>query len=236
MSVKERRPMTNPYNESPFNALPPVVVALALPILAVELLLGAGARGFLGGPGAVGWRLDALRDYAFFGPVLEAMIGTGRWPASEVSRFVTYPFVHYGFTHMLMVIVFLLALGKMVGEVFSAVAVVAIFFASAVAGALAFTFLTDDPAPLAGGYPAVYGLIGAYTFILWVRLGQQGAPQVRAFALIGILLAVQLVFGLLFGSGQQWVAEVAGFCTGFALSFVVSPGGWTRAVARMRAR
>jgi membrane associated rhomboid family serine protease len=228
--------LSNPYNESPFNALPPVVVALALPILAVELVLGAGARGLAGGPEAVGWRLDALRDYAFFGPVLEAMIGTGRWPLSEVARFVTYPFVHYGFTHMLMVMVFLLALGKMVGEVFSAFAVLAIFFGSAVVGALAYTFLTADPAPLAGGYPAVYGLIGAFTFILWVRLGQQGAPQVRAFTLIGLLLFVQLVFGLLFGSGQHWVAEVAGFGTGFALSFVVSPGGWERAVARMRTR
>jgi membrane associated rhomboid family serine protease len=228
--------VSSSYNESPFNALPPVVVALALPIVAVELILGAGARGFIGGPGAVGWRLDALRDYAFFGPVVEAMIETGRWPLTEVARFVTYPFVHYGFTHMLMVMVFLLALGKMVGEVFSAAAVVAIFFASAILGALAFTFLTADPTPLAGGYPAVYGLIGAYTFILWVRLGQQGAPQVRAFALIGLLLFVQLVFGLLFGAGQTWVAEVAGFVTGFALSFVVSPGGWARAVARMRAR
>jgi membrane associated rhomboid family serine protease len=228
--------VSNPYNESPFNALPPVVVALALPILAVELVLGAGARGFLGGPGAVGWRLDALRDYAFFGPVLGAMIETNRWPLSEVSRLVTYPFVHFGFTHMLMVMVFLLALGKMVGEVFSAFAVLAIFFSSAILGALAFTFLTNDPAPLAGGYPAVYGLIGAFTFILWVRLGQEGAPQVRAFTLIGLLLFVQLLFGLLFGAGQHWVAEVAGFGTGFALSFVVSPGGWRRAVARMRAR
>jgi membrane associated rhomboid family serine protease len=228
--------VSSSYNESPFNALPPVVVALALPIVAVELILGAGARGFVGGPGAVGWRLDALRDYAFFGPVLEAMMETGRWPLPEVARFVTYPFVHYGFTHMLMVMVFLLALGKMVGEVFSAAAVVVIFFVSAIVGALAFTFLTDDPTPLAGGYPAVYGLIGAYTFILWVRLGAQGAPQTRAFTLIGLLLFVQLVFGLLFGSGQVWVAEVAGFCTGFALSFLVSPGGWARAVSRMRAR
>jgi membrane associated rhomboid family serine protease len=228
--------MSSPHTESPFNALPPVIVALALPILAVELTLGAGARGFIGGPAAVGWRLDALRDYAFFGPLLEAMVETGRWPLADVARIVTYPFVHLGFMHMLMVLVFLLALGKMVAEVFSPAAVLAVFFGSAVAGALAFTVLTNDPAPLAGGYPAVYGLIGAFTFILWVRLGEQGAPQVRAFSLIGLLLFVQLVFGLLFGGGFYWVAEVAGFCTGFALSVVVSPGGWARTVARMRAR
>lgn len=228
--------MSSPHTESPFNALPSVVVALALPILAVELVFGAGARGFLGGPEAVGWRLEALRDHAFFGLLLAAMIETNRWPAAELSRFVTYPFVHLGFTHMLMVLVFLLALGKMVGEVFSGLAVLAVFFGSAVVGALAFAFLTDDPAPLAGGYPAVYGLIGAFTFILWVRLGEQGAPRIRAFYLIGLLLFVQLIFGLFFGSGRQWVAEVAGFCTGFAVSVVVSPGGWARALERLRVR
>jgi len=228
--------MSSPYNESPFNALPPVVVALALPMVAVELWLGAGARGLVGGPEAVGWRLDAVRDYGFFGPVLELMIDANRWPPAEVMRLVSYPFVHGGFTHMLMALVFLLALGKMVGEVFSPLAVLVVFFVSAFAGALAFTFLTDDPSPLIGAYPAVYGLIGAFTFILWVKLGQQGAPQVRAFYLIGFLLFIQLVFGLLFGAGQDWVAEVTGFLTGFALSFLVSPGGVARAVERLRAR
>lgn len=228
--------MSSPYNESPFNALPPVVVALALPIVAIELWFGAGARGFVGGPEAVGWRLDAIRQYGFFGPVLEFMIDANRWPPSEIVRFITYPFIHGGFTHMLMVVVFLLALGKMVGEVFSPLAVLVVFFASAFVGALAFTFLTDDRTPLIGGYPAVYGLIGAFTFILWVRLGEQGAPQTRAFYLIGFLLFIQLVFGLLFGAGNDWIADIAGFVTGFALSFVVSPGGWSRAVARLRAR
>lgn len=228
--------MSSPYNESPFNALPPVVVALALPIVAIELWFGAGARGFVGGPEAVGWRLDAIRQYGFFGPVLEFMIDANRWPMSEVMRFVTYPFIHGGFTHMLMAVVFLLALGKMVGEVFSPLAVLVVFFASAFVGALAFTFLTDDRTPLIGGYPAVYGLIGAFTFILWVRLGEQGAPQTRAFYLIGFLLFIQLVFGLLFGTGNDWIADIAGFVTGFALSFVVSPGGWSRAVARLRTR
>ena len=177
------------------------------------------------------------RDFdGFFGQVLEFMIDANRWPPSEIVRFLTYPFIHGGFTHMLMVVVFLLALGKMVGEVFSPVAVLVVFFASAFVGALAFTFLTDDRTPLIGGYPAVYGLIGAFTFILWVRLGEQGAPQTRAFYLIGFLLFIQLVFGLLFGAGNDWIADIAGFATGFVLSFVVSPGGWSRAVARLRAR
>ncbi|MEY4697689.1 MAG: hypothetical protein RIT14_2117, partial [Pseudomonadota bacterium] len=39
-----------------------------------------------------------------------------------------------------------------------------------------------------------------------------------------------------FGGGYEWVADLAGFATGFALSFVVSPGGWRRVVAKLRQR
>jgi rhomboid protease GluP len=224
------------HDASPFNALPPVVVALALVMFGVELLFVAGARGFIGGPEAVGWRLNAIRDFAFFGPLFELMVERREFPLSEMARFVTYPFVHFGFTHMLLVLVFLLALGKMVGEVFGAAAFLAVFFGSAIVGALVFTWLTDVNTPLLGGYPAVYGLIGAYTFILWVRLGQVGAPQHRAFTLIALLLFVQLAFGLFFGSGPDWIADLAGFAAGFLLSFLVSPGGWTRMRARLRHR
>jgi len=91
-------------------------------------------------------------------------------------------------------------------------------------------------APLFGGYPAVFGLIGGFTFLLWVNLAAVGANKFRAFTLIGFLLGFQLLFGLLFGGGYEWVADVAGFVTGFALSFVVSPGGWARVLAKIRQR
>ena len=102
-------------DESPVNPLPPIVVALALIIFGVELLFQLGHRGILGGAEGVGWRLNAQRDYGFFGQVFAWMRQTGNWPVEHLMRFVTYPFVHVAFTHMLMVIVFLLALGKMVG-------------------------------------------------------------------------------------------------------------------------
>lgn len=224
------------HNAPPLNPLPPVVWLLALPIIAMELVLGAGARGLIGGPEAVGWRLAAFQEFAFSGQVFDWMLANGRFPARQMARFVTYPFIHGTFTHALFVLVFLLALGKMVGEVFRAWAVLVIFFGSAIVGALAYGLLLDDPRPLIGGYPAVYGLIGAFTFLLWVRLGATGDNQYRAFTLIGFLLSIQLLFGVLFGSGMDWVAEVAGFATGFGLSFVVSPGGWSRVREKLRHR
>ena len=223
-------------NAPPINPLPPAVMLLALPMVLAEIGFLAGAQGFAGGPEAVGWRLAAIERFGYFAQLLDYMSQSGRWDARELMRFATYPFVHWGFTHMLMVLVFLLALGKMVGEVFGSRAVMVIFFVSAIAGALLYTALTNDPRPLIGGYPGVYGLIGGYTFILWVHARATGAPQHSAFTLIAVLIGIQLVFGMLFGAGADWIAEVGGFSAGFLTSFLVSPGGWSRVMARLRQR
>lgn len=219
-----------------FNALPPVVVALALAVFAVEVLVSAGARGYIGGAEAVGWRLEAIREFAFFSPVLEFVIERSDWTSPELLRFLTYPFIHLGFAHVIFVIVFLLALGKLVGEVFGNLAVLVVFFGSAVLGALIYAGLTADPRPLVGGYPGVYGLIGAYTFILWVSYGAAGENQYRAFTLIGFLMGIQLIFGFIFGSTNDWVAEIAGFLVGFAISPMLVPGGFRRLLNRLRQR
>lgn len=228
--------MRDGHDLSPINPLPPVVWALLLPIVAMELVLGAGNAGLAGGRDAVGWRLDAIQRFAYAPEVTRWMWDTGQWPAEHVMRFVTYPFAHASVTHAVFVGVFLLALGKMVGEVFRGWATATIFFGAGIAGALAYTALPGVTQPLIGGYPPVYGLIGAFTFILWARLGAANANRARAFSLIGFLLGIQLIFGLIFGATWDWVADVAGFATGFALSFLVVPGGWAALRARIRHR
>jgi membrane associated rhomboid family serine protease len=231
--------MNPEYNAPPLNPLPPVVWLLALPIAAVEIVLSLGARQLVGGLEAMGWRLAALQDYSFLDPVFDWMVANGTFPPEYLLRFVSYPFVHGNFTHALLAIVFLLALGKFVGEVFRAWAFLAVFFGAAVTGALAYGLILDTRVPLVGAFPAIYGLIGAFTFILWARLGAMRADRRRAFLLIGFLMLFQLVFGivnwLLFGSASfDWVADLAGFTAGFLLSFLVSPGGWAAVLARLR--
>ena len=221
---------------APINPLPAAVIVLALPMVLVELALLAGAEGLVGGPAAVGWRIGILERWAFVPALFDWMVETGRWGVPDLARFVTYPFVHLGFLHMVMVLVFLMALGKLVGEVMGNAAVFAMFFVSAIAGALVLGLVTESPRPLAGGYPAVYGLIGGYTFVLRARLIAEGGPQTRAFSLIGMLLFIQLVFGALFGTGPDWIAEIAGFAAGFGLSFLIVPGGWARVLGWLRNR
>ncbi|SEQ11839.1 rhomboid family intramembrane serine protease [Thalassovita taeanensis] len=226
--------MSSPENESPVNPLPPVVVALFLLVIGIEAALWLGGRGLVGGPGAVGWRLEAVQRYAFSGPIFDWMLENNHWPFEHVMRFVTYPFVHASFTQAVFSGAMLLALGKMVGDVFSQLATLAVFMLSCVVGALAYGLFLSTPVPLMGAFPGVYGLIGAFTYLMWLRLGVLGEQQARAFSLIGFLMGIQLVFGILFGSQPDWVADVGGFAAGFALSFLVSPGGWSRLRARLR--
>ena len=220
--------MSSPHYTPAVNPLPPVVVALVLVITGIELAFSLGARGIVGGPEAVGWRLAAIQKYAFSGDILEWMWQTGQWPPEHLRRFLTYPFVHASFTHTLFVCVFVLAMGKMVAEVFGNAAMLAVFVLSGIGGALAYGLLLSEPYPLIGGFPAVYGLIGAFTWLLWRNLSLVGENQSRAFVLIAFLMGAQLLFGLLFGGTNDWVADLAGFGTGFALSFFVAPGGWAR--------
>ena len=218
--------MSSNPDPSPVNPLPAAVVALVLVIIGIEAVFSLGARGILGGPGAVGWRVNAIQSYAFSGDIFWWMWETGQWPAEHLIRFVSYAFVHAAFTQALFVCVFVLAMGKMVGEVMGDAAMVAIFVLSGAGGALGYGLLVSSQYPLIGGFPAVYGLIGAFTFLLWRSLALVGAQQSRAFTLIAFLMGIQLLFGLLFGGQKDWVADLCGFATGFGLSFFLAPGGW----------
>jgi len=226
--------MSSDPNISPVNPINPLVVVFFLVMLAVEMAFTLGNQGFIGGPQAVGWRAGAVQDYGFSGSVFDWMWQNNRWPAEHLLRFVSYLFVHGSFVHMLVAGVMLLALGKFVGEVFAWWAVTIVVLGSGAGGALIWGILLNDNSYLYGAFPAVYGLIGAFSYVLWLRLGQSGDNQWRAFTLIGFLMLIQLVFGVLFGARTDWLADVGGFACGFLLSFVVSPGGWRRLRQRLR--
>ena len=227
--------MSSPETISPVNPLPPVIVALFLLMMGIECLFQLGARGLAGGPEAIGWRNTAIQTYGFNADIMGWMVQNGRFPQEHLMRFVSYIFVHGTFTHALFAGAMLLALGKFVGEVFSQWATLVLFIASSVAGAAAYGFLVGQGQPwLVGAFPGVYGLIGGFTFLMWLRLGQMGAQQARAFSLIGVLMFLQLVFGLLFGGNGEWLADIAGFAFGFLLSFFLAPGGWAKIRNKIR--
>ena len=234
MARSLQKPLPPPVpGESPVNAVPPVILLLFLAIAGVEAALSLGAQGLLGGPAAVGWRIGLIERFAVSPAVLGyALEGqAGLWP-----RFLLYAFVHGSVLHALFAGVLLLALGKFVGEGMGQARTLVVLVVATVGGSLAFGALVGGTRPLFGAYPGVYGLIGAFTYLLWLRLGQAGESRLGAFRLIGMLLAIQLAFGALFGSDPQWVADIGGFVAGGAAAVLVTPGGLAALRRRLRAR
>ncbi len=233
----------NNLTAPPLNPLPPVVWFLALPMIAVEAAASAGANGLLGGADAVGWRVQLIQFFGFAPDYLRQMVETGQYPLNGLLRLMTYPLVHGGASHALFAVVILLALGKYVGEVYRWWALLLTYLVATAVGALAYAAVPFAHVGLIGGFPGDYGLIGAYSFLLWVRLVGTGDSKFRAFRLIGFLLAIQVIvaavgiawYGIEKGTNWDFVADIAGFVSGFLLAFVVSPGSWSRVLAKLRA-
>ncbi len=237
MARSFQKPLPDPLpGQSPVNAVPPVVLALFLAIAGVEAVLSLGATGLVGGPTAVGWRLALLERFAFSPVVLDYLVQGRATDPNLLLRFLSYAFLHGSVTHALFAGALLLALGKFVGEGIGQAATLGVLVMATIGGAVAFGFLADGMQPLFGCYPGVYGLIGAFTYLLWLKLGRTGGNRLQAFRLIAGLLAVQLLFGMLFGANPQWIGDVGGFVAGFATATVLAPGGWAALRARLRTR
>lgn len=226
------------HDPSPVNPLPPLVWLLFAGIAVPEVVFSLAEAGVIGGPAAIGWRLEALNAYAFSGQAFDFMLENRLILWEHMLRFLTYPFVAGNFTGVLISGVILLAMGKLVGEVMGGAAVWLIFMFCSIVGALLMG-MTTAQSWLSGAYPGAYGLIGTFTFLFWQKQLVTGGQQSQAFLLIGILMGLQLLFAALFaltGSTPDyaWVAELTGAATGFAIAAFVMPGGMARLLAALR--
>lgn len=222
--------------ESPFNTVPMAALALVAIVVAAELVLSAAAAGFVGGAQGIGWRAGAFQDHAFAPAIMTEIFDRGRGSFDLWKRFATYSFVHLSFTHALWASVLLLAMGKYVGEVLRPLPFLVLFFAASIGGAAIYGAVSWQNTPLLGAYPGIYGLIGAYTYLMWLTLGQLGENQIKAFQLIGVLMGLMLVYSMIFGSTPTWIAEASGFLIGLCLAPVLAPGGWQALLTRIRQR
>lgn len=224
--------MFNPdADAAPINPLPKSVILLLCLIGGVELALQLGERGMIGGATAIGWRLEWGRLYGFYDPLFEWMRVNDTYRLADLARFFTFSFVHGSLTHILFILVFVLAVGKFVAEVCGDIALLIIFISSAAIGALVYGLVFDEDLLLLGGYPAVYGLIGAFTWVQFELRRNDGESGARAFQLIGAFMAIQLVYKLIYAGGNDWLAELVGFFVGFGLAIVFAPGGRYRIAA-----
>ena len=137
---------------------------------------GLGKMGFIGGNAGVGLRLNAIEMAAYFPQIPARMWELGIFSPRQAARILTYPFINGSLTHALFVIVFTLALGKMVAEQFRPWALLALFFGAAIGGAVIYTaFGLLAGVDLAGAVVALDGFPvhapACWWLGLWLRHG-----------------------------------------------------------------
>lgn len=209
-------------NSAPINPLPPVVILLVVLIAAVEVIFQLGEAGIIGGATGPAWRIMIADQFGFSNAAVYLMWDTGQYPPELLVRFVSYMFVHANFVAALFSVVFILALGKFVGERVHWLVLLAIFFGSGILAALAQAIVMGPTMAMLGAGAASYGLIGALSWILFTEqraVGQNGLRAFRLIAALGVLLAV---FSILFG-GHDWFERVAGFFVGFGICALLRP-------------
>ena len=210
-------------NAPPINSLPVVIILLVCLIGGAELVFQMGENGFVGGSQGIGWRIEAMQRFAFSDTLFDWMRLTGTYSPQNMLRFISYIFVHQSFMHTLFALVFVLAIGKFVAEIMHPVAVFVVFFASAALGAAIYSIILDEQFAMIGSYPAVYGLIGSFTWLRFSSLQEDENSGLRAFNLIVFFMAIALIYKFLFGGTNDWLAELSGFCVGFLLSIAFGP-------------
>ena len=220
------------HDPSPMNSVPAPILALAAFLIGIEIVFWAGAQGIAGGASGVGWRVSALESYGFAPRLWAFMVQNGDWRFDGLQRFVTYAFVNVSFVSTVFSCVFVLALGKFVGETFGGARALVIFLLSSIGAAFVYGSIFPDQSLLFGAFPGAYGLIGAYTYILFLVLDASDQNRLQAFRMIGVLAALQLVFGGLFGGPPHWLADLTGAGFGFLVAATMGPGGLARLLRR----
>ena len=213
------------------NPLPAAVIILVLIVVLGECYM-AGAEANLWGRSDA--RISLIRHVAFLPEVFQRSLSAGIWVPELFLRLITYPFVHGSLIQAIFASVFTLAMGKFVGEVLGNFAIILIFFTSAIFAALGYAFLTDDSFPLFGGFPAAYGLIGAFTFVLFSKSFGILSQQFLSFRLLAILMIINISFALFQSGPALWVAELSAAVTGFVAATIIHPGGIRLIIGKFR--
>ena len=135
------------------NPMPPVVMALFLMIAGVEELFALASIGFLGEGFDASWRFLAIERYGMNTNLVSWMRETKDFGAEHLVRFVTFSFLHASFMQAAIACALFLAMGKMVGSVFSALALLLFFFVPAALAEWVYCLISPEAGWLFGAFP-----------------------------------------------------------------------------------
>ena len=219
---------TEPQRREPVFNLPPIVIAVIGACVAIYLL-----QEYILSPAQNMWLL--LR--AAFIPVRYSTFNTGELPFGiwAFTSPLTYAFLHGGFAHLIINMVWLAAFGSPLANRLGVLRF-SLFFAvtSLAAVALHYVLHSMDQAPLVGASGAISGMMGAAARFSFQIDRSQGKPAFAgaplpirdvfrsrtAMTFLGVWMIINLVTGVVgFTPGVDnqiaWEAHIGGFLAGF---------------------
>jgi rhomboid protease GluP len=205
----------------------PVPPLLTLTVLAglvalPELVLVLADQGLVGSPR---WRLLAYQFGGFWAGLLHGW--RSNFPGQPVTMFATHAFLHAGLTHMIGNLGALAAVAPPVLARFGTRGFLAIYAVSVLGGGLAFGLLSASPAPMVGASGAIFGLVGAWTWMQGADRARQGAgPGAVAVRVLGIAAALALLnlsMWLLADGVLAWETHLGGFLAGIGMAALLGP-------------
>jgi len=198
-----------PPTGGPALRLPPAVGGLLLALIAVTLVTR------LAGPQVQGEMIVTFGLYLFL---------DGRFLWDRLYSLVTSVFLHDGWLHLLFNGFWIATLGTLVHRAVGGLGFLLLFFASAVAGGLAYSFWHWGETTIAiGASGGAFGLIGAFGHLGVTRPGQAAGERLRALlGFTAVMMLLNLAYAYVGAPGAEgadiaWEAHAGGFLAGLLL-------------------
>jgi membrane associated rhomboid family serine protease len=196
-----------------FRTLVGLIVLTALP----ELVLILADQGWIG---SARWRPLAWQYGGFWAGLLHGW--RPNFAAQPATMFLSYGFLHSGPGHMIGNVLTLIVIGPPLAARFGGRGLAAIWLASILGGALAFGLLSRSPAPMVGASGAVFGLVGAWTWVQAVdarrALRSAAAVALRSAGIMAVLAVLNAGMWWLLGGLLAWETHLGGYLAGFAMA------------------
>ena len=145
------------------------------------------------------------------------------YPAQPWAMFMTYGFLHTGFTHLLVNMIALWSLARAVLERVGSWGFTALYLATLLGGAAGFALLAPSLRPMVGASGALFGLIGG--LLAWAYVDRysynEGLWPIARTVLLLIVLNLMLWWVM---AGQlAWETHLGGFITGWIAALLIDP-------------
>jgi len=191
-----------------------ILVLCTLP----EIVLEGADHGFWGSPV---WREMADGWGGFWPGLFRGWLPN--YPGQRWGMFVTYGFLHAGFSHLLTNMVTLVVFSLPVVERVGQGRYLMLYALSQIGGGVGFALLSSSLQPMVGASGALFGLAGAWAAWNYVDRFRAGERLWPVLMLILIFVALNVLQWWTMHGLLAWQAHLGGFVTGWIAGLVLDP-------------